>query len=155
METCESFSSWFKISEVRNSCHVFFCVLPIPNIVKHGLHVWLLQDQNGMGGTETGDWRGSCQLFIPCGGSLAICNLANSSSASLLLIKYRILAVKYIFTWEVEAAEDKFSSDIYYFCEAHLTQLIWGGSYGCVLSVCVGMREGRGLIVVMAQTIAP
>ena len=25
----------------------------------------------------------------------------------------------------------------------------------CVLSVCVGMREGRGLIVVMAQTIAP
>ena len=28
--------------------------------------------------------------------------------------------IYYIFTWEVEAAEDKFSSDIYYF----LTQLI-------------------------------
>ena len=78
----------------------------------------------GMGGTETGDWRGSCQLFISCGGSLTICNLANSSSASLHSIQYRILAVKYIFTWEVEA-EDKFSSDIYYFCEAHLTQLNW------------------------------
>ena len=59
----------------------------------------------------------------------------------------------YLFTWEVEA-EDKLSSDIYYFCEAHLTQVrrkLWM-CFNPVTECVRGYetRVGRGLVMIMA-----